>query len=111
MTATASEQQRNRRDSVRVTFAGKTFTLYELAEHLGIKVDALLSRVRNGWPESRLGEPVRPKSKLPPGAVADAAKRIADGESIVSVARGYGVHPSAIPQALKRLGWTPEAKP
>ncbi len=52
--ATPKEQNRNRKDNVRVSYRGKTLALSEWAERLGIKYWTLWSRIRRrGWPVAR----------------------------------------------------------
>lgn len=58
--ATGSEQCRNKRNNVLVTFGGRTATVAEWAEALGVKYGTLLLRVRRGWSAARIiGQPVR----------------------------------------------------
>lgn len=47
--ATATEQQRNRSDTVRLTIDGETKTLYEWAESSGTKHTVIRERIRLGW--------------------------------------------------------------
>jgi hypothetical protein len=47
--ATRIEQQRNRRNNHRVTWAGRTMTVQDWGEHLGITPNTLLYRLRRGW--------------------------------------------------------------
>jgi hypothetical protein len=52
--ATRSEQQRNRRDSVKLTALGRTMTLYDWADETGISAKTLYSRVHTeGWSHER----------------------------------------------------------
>jgi len=58
--ATHKEQQNNRRDNVRITFNGETWTRAGWEQHLGMKEGTLRGRFRLGWSEERaLTEPVR----------------------------------------------------
>lgn len=47
--ATHTEQQRNRRDNVRLTLNGETKCLVEWAEEAGLKVVTVQTRLRRGW--------------------------------------------------------------
>ena len=60
--ATPTEQQRNRRDAIRLTLNGVTKNVHDWAEQLGIPVTTLKSRSGARWPDHRvLTTPVRPK--------------------------------------------------
>lgn len=48
--ATRSEQQRNRRDNVLLTFAGKTLTRIGWAEETGIGYETIKARMKRGLP-------------------------------------------------------------
>lgn len=47
--ATAIEQQRNRRNTVRVLVAGRTVSLCDLSEETGLPMSTLRRRYRSGW--------------------------------------------------------------
>lgn len=47
--ATTREQQRNRRNNHRLTFAGRTQTIQEWGEELGIKPNTIITRLRRNW--------------------------------------------------------------
>lgn len=51
--ATRSEQQRNRRNSIRLAFRGESLLLVEWAERLGVKYTTLETRLRRGWSVER----------------------------------------------------------
>ena len=51
--ATLSRQQRNRRDTVSLTFAGQTLSVADWADDLGIKPKLIRERLKNGWPLER----------------------------------------------------------
>lgn len=51
--ATRIQQQNNRRTNHRVTWDGRTLTVAEWAELLGIKANTLLYRLRRGWSVER----------------------------------------------------------
>lgn len=56
--ATPKEQQRNRRDNRLFEFRGKTRTLAEIVEMVGINYGLVLGRLRRGWPlEDALNQP------------------------------------------------------
>jgi hypothetical protein len=57
--ATRSQQQRNRRLSVFITIADERLHLHAWAERAGLKPYVIYKRIKWGWPESRLLEPVR----------------------------------------------------
>ncbi len=67
--ATAKEQTRNMRRTVRLTLNGITRSLPEWADVTGISYFALRSRIRYGWPVERV---------LQTGQVRDAEKHSAD---------------------------------
>lgn len=46
--ATATEQQRNRRDNIKLTFKDQTKTIWEWAEITGIHVGTIASRIKQG---------------------------------------------------------------
>lgn len=48
--ATPTQQNRNRRSNVRLTFRGQTKTPAEWAEIVGIERHTIGHRIRNGWP-------------------------------------------------------------
>lgn len=57
--ATATQQLRNRRDTVRITYNGRTQTAYDWADETGISAKALRERIRAGWPpEKALTTPI-----------------------------------------------------
>lgn len=58
--ATPTEQARNRRDNVRVTFDGREMTMAEWASAQGINRGTLRDRLRDGWSvEDALTKPAR----------------------------------------------------
>jgi hypothetical protein len=58
--STKKEQGNNRRDNRLLTFEGRTQTLSQWARELGIKIATINSRIRYGWPESKiLSEPIK----------------------------------------------------
>lgn len=60
--ATLVEQNCNRRNNTWITYAGKTLTVTEWARELGMKKNALIERLRNGWTVERaLSTPVQQK--------------------------------------------------
>lgn len=50
---THAEQQNNRRNNHRLTWAGRTLSLAEWSSLLGLKPNTLLYRIRRGWPLER----------------------------------------------------------
>lgn len=52
--ATSKQQSRNMRNNVCLTFNGKTQTLPEWAEELGIKGSTLACRYKRGWSDERI---------------------------------------------------------
>jgi hypothetical protein len=57
--ATRKEQMRNMANNVLVTANGKTATVVEWAEELGVSANALYLRLKNGWDHHRvINEPV-----------------------------------------------------
>ncbi len=62
--ATRTEQSRNRRDNVMVTFQGETRCIAEWAERLNMNHETLFYRFKYGWSVERaLTTPVRPQKK------------------------------------------------
>lgn len=60
--ASASEQQRNKRNAIRITLKGVTKNVHDWAADLGVSVTTLKSRIEKGWSaELTLTTPVRPK--------------------------------------------------
>lgn len=56
---TVKENQNNRIDNIRITFNGRTQTLSQWADELGMKYGTLFSRIKDGWSVERaLSEPV-----------------------------------------------------
>ena len=61
--STYREQNNNRRTNRMLTYQGKTQTLQQWSEELGLKYNTLQTRVQRGWPDHRvLGEPIKPVS-------------------------------------------------
>jgi hypothetical protein len=57
--ATASQQSRNKRNNVRISFDGEDLTIAEWAERRGMSAIILAQRIRRGWSAERaLTEPV-----------------------------------------------------
>jgi hypothetical protein len=57
--ATVAEQNRNKRDTKRITFNGKTLCVAEWARELEVSVATLWRRIKRGWPmEEVLTKPV-----------------------------------------------------
>lgn len=56
--ATASQQARNKRTSIRVQDGNKIVALADFAESRGLRPETVWRRMRSGWPLSRLGEPI-----------------------------------------------------
>jgi hypothetical protein len=62
--ATRKEQNRNKRNNVLLTHAGKTMCVGEWGEHLGIRPGTIQRRMDYGWSVERcLTEPVAPWSR------------------------------------------------
>ena len=47
-------QQRNRRNNRILTFAGRSQTVVEWAEEIGVKANTIQTRLRRGWPIERV---------------------------------------------------------
>lgn len=99
--ATRTQQARNRTDSVRWTFAGRTMTMAAWAEALGVHPNRLATRKRAGWPVERiLSEPI--------GAMLSAKRLTIDGVTLrlAQWAKLNGIKPGT---AKKRIsyGWSP----
>ena len=61
--ASRREQNLNKADNRRLTYQGKTQTLLEWSEELGINYSTLNTRLQRGWPDERvLGQPTKPVS-------------------------------------------------
>jgi hypothetical protein len=54
--ASASTQAKNRRPKRLVAYGGKDWIIDDLAAHLGIERECLVSRLKRHWPPERLGE-------------------------------------------------------
>lgn len=64
--ATAKEQQRNRRNNLRITISGETLLLSELSDRSGISYATIRERIRAGWTAERaVTEPVRKFNRKP----------------------------------------------
>jgi len=65
-------QERNRRNVRRYEHEGRSLSLPEWAEVTGVTVDAMRSRIKNGWPVARaLTQPVKPRRRpAPKGGLA-----------------------------------------
>ncbi len=61
--ATRTEQNRNRKSNVNITFNGKTQCLAAWAEELGICKSTLHSRIKRGWATDSVLEPIRTKKQ------------------------------------------------
>jgi len=60
--ATASEQQRNKQNAIRLVFNGETKSVHDWAEQTGMPIHVLKWRIRQGWPAADvLSKPIRPK--------------------------------------------------
>jgi hypothetical protein len=55
--ATKSQQDRNRRDTFKVSYQGREISLAELSEELGVSRYTLRQRVLSGWSETRYADP------------------------------------------------------
>ena len=55
--ATASEQQRNSRNNIVITYKGETKPLIDWAEQLGIEYGCLVARIKRGWTIERAMSP------------------------------------------------------
>ncbi len=62
--ATPKQQAYNRRTNRLITIQGKTQTVTEWAEEVGISIGAFQNRLRYGWSEERLLEPQQPQLKM-----------------------------------------------
>lgn len=60
--ATASAQQRNKRNAILLTVNGETKSVHVWAQETGMSVDLLKWRIKKGWPSAEiLTTPARPK--------------------------------------------------
>lgn len=57
--ASPREQANNRRDNVFITTPNGRMTVVQASETFGIAANTIFARIRYGWPEARLLEPVR----------------------------------------------------
>jgi hypothetical protein len=117
--ATASEQQRNRRDSNLVVLAsGENLSLYEAASRHGLEPSTLYHRIIRGLPESKLFLPARPREKLNADARREIIARRLAGERPGVLAREFKVSEDSIRGLMRKakqlnradLGWTPGGK-
>ncbi len=51
--ATRTQQQRNKRNTVKITYNGKTMCVVEWAEEIGVSYKCLMQRLRKGWSITR----------------------------------------------------------
>lgn len=59
---TAKVNGNNKRNNVRVTHNGRTKTVAQWAEQLGLSYETFRWRVKQGWTGARLFQPARPRS-------------------------------------------------
>ena len=64
--ATRSQNQSNRRNNRLITINGETKTLSQWAEDFGLSINTIVSRIRNGWVNEELIQPIR-KARLQAG--------------------------------------------
>ena len=69
--ATRKEQQNNKRDNRIIEYKGTTKTLSQWGDHLGIKSNTILTRLRRGWSVAESFEKAKRKNK----SVEDAKSR------------------------------------
>lgn len=74
--ATKKEQMRNMRATRRVTIEGKTYVAADLAEQIGMKVDALIKRTKRFKTYAEVMDPTRHYAKgLALGGLANGARK------------------------------------
>lgn len=98
-----SDQQRNKRNNVNITFNGETLCMEQWAARLGIRGSALSYRLKNGWP---LEKALSQKSKHP----SHYDKKITLGDDTLSIphwSKKLGIPRSTIRNRIN-LGWTTE---
>lgn len=118
--ATAKQQGRNKRTNRLITHDGRTMTLTEWAEQVGISFTALSRRIANGWPLERVLAPrvlrADHQGRVAAGAEVNTAKLTDDevrsirqrclaGEEQKAVASEYNVLPSTISRICTRKSW------
>lgn len=105
--ATDEIQSRNRRSSVFLTYDGRTQTLKEWAEEVGMQRGTLAFRIKSGWSTERaLTQPV---VKTNPPINPHAVKLTYDGRTlrVSEWSKKTGLGEKCIRERLKR-GWTVE---
>lgn len=60
--ASQQEQVRNRRDTRFIIYKGRRMALTDAADRAGLPYQALLQRMKKGWPRERLFEPLRERA-------------------------------------------------
>lgn len=115
--ATATEQARNRRNSVFLTVAGERVHLHEAAERHGLDPEVVRERLKSGW---TVDEALRPKlpygvrimpyehpraaAKLGKDAVRQIIASLAS-QSDAQLARQFGVTPSTVKAIRQKRSW------
>lgn len=114
--ADGKTQSRNRRNIIAITFNGKTQTLKEWADELGLSYTACKSRFHKGWKvadiftvapntyPSRQGT-ANQNSVLTPQAVYEIRKRRDGGETCSSIAKDFPMCLSTISKIGRRDIW------
>lgn len=100
-----SEQQANRRETIRLTFNGETHTLIEWEKITGIDNQTLYLRaVKRHWPAERLlTEPPRTTTQGREYCLSDGTAL-----SLTKIAALSGVNKDTAWRRLNRLGWSVE---
>jgi len=85
--------------------------MYRITTPLGVvecdtieELEALMNRQRQS-DSTQDWEHFRPFARLTEGAVRDARRRVATGETMTSVARSLGVHTSTVSRAVNGSTW------
>ena len=105
--ADATTQSNNRRGNRYLTYEGKTKTLKQWADSIGISYSTLIHRVDSGWPiEMALETAVRPTARV--SAQDRLYTYMGESKLLTQWAKEYGIRFSTLRQRIERQGWSIE---
>lgn len=97
--ATWGEQRNNKRDSIKITYDGKTMTATQWARHLGVRPNAILARIKRGMdPIEALEKEIRTDWGARPVLNEDTGEFF---KSASEASRYYGLSESTISKACR----------
>ncbi|MBV4423238.1 hypothetical protein [Clostridium tyrobutyricum] len=114
--ATPKQQSNNRRSNIRVNCKGKSITLKELSENIGISYQCIDARYNNGDRGKRLIRKINTDKKVVRGSkqhlsklsereVKEIKRLLEKGELQVAIAQKYNVSKGAINSIYKNRTW------